>query len=637
MSQPPDPSTDALVALWTDGAADIDRRLQAVWADIRRQLGGADVNRLVRLEAQAARLEALRGRALQTLDGLTGQTRLWVRDGNIARLYEQGAGLAGFGSWTAPHRAAVEVLSTDLFSDVLAVTRYVDDQSKRFTQEVGRKLTGFKLTSGTTAKAQARRLEQELRPAFERRGMTGVRYADGSLHSFGEYSEMLIRTKTAVAYNAGTLNQARAAGIRFIELLDGANCGLTSHHDPQLANGLIVDLETAQSFPIAHPNCRRSMNPRPDVTDPNAATSVQSPEARADQKAFEEALAAQRARRPRRDRRDRRPRDRGAQADLRRARALNQRADNIARARALLDAQRAEAVAPPRVDPELLNRWGVTEDQYLNAKAITDQMLRDIREAAGREADDLGAWLFDNDLSQLAKPSRKKLQIDPLTGRRRYVRYESGYDWMEQLSDGEMRRVATRYKAEYSELFTPDVLAEQVRLKTNADFTDGEAMDWLVDRWLQEDAYRLLSRGRIAKYGNKADLLPSEWQMEGYDIDLLFGQNLDDAVGHVAQVQADAAKQWAARSLPEPRLGEAPWRMEMHDYIQEMEVLEQTLVERATIDGTVDEATDLVRRRIRELAPVDLDDGAMSLVDLYEQIRLTAQQAGREVWTSGGT
>ncbi|WP_371790417.1 hypothetical protein OG285_06050 [Streptomyces sp. NBC_01471] len=55
----------------------------------------------------------------------------------------------------------------------------------------------------------------------------------------------------AVAYNAGTLNRTRQAGVGVVEVFDGFDCGWTSHQDADKAN--------------RHPWCRRGFGPRPNV------------------------------------------------------------------------------------------------------------------------------------------------------------------------------------------------------------------------------------------------------------------------------------------------------------------------------------------------------------------------------------
>lgn len=308
-----DAALEALIRAWVDGASDLQSRLDRVFSRIRAELSADVVNQntVFRLQEQARRLTELRGTAVAIVDDLANETQDWIRGGGPERVYIAGAAASGLPfSFTQPHRAAVEVLSKDLYDDVLTATRFVEDDAKRWIREVGRQLAGFKLTGGVPVKTQARRFESEMRQRFEKEGIGKVVYRDGSRHSFGEYAEMQLRTKTGVMYNTGTLNTSRLLGIDVFELLDGAECGLTSHYDPEKANGKLVSGAFALAYPLSHPNCRRSIVPRPDVKSPDDRfTSVQSPEARADQAAFEKALRAQQSQRQARgaSRRSQRP------------------------------------------------------------------------------------------------------------------------------------------------------------------------------------------------------------------------------------------------------------------------------------------------------------------------------------------
>jgi hypothetical protein len=42
---------------------------------------------------------------------------------------------------------------------------------------------------------------------------------------------------------------------------DGDDCGVTSHDDPEKANGREFTLEEAEAYPLAHPNCVRQFTP----------------------------------------------------------------------------------------------------------------------------------------------------------------------------------------------------------------------------------------------------------------------------------------------------------------------------------------------------------------------------------------
>lgn len=656
-------SLKRLIGLWRDGEADLASRQAGIWRSIVRELEQRDPNliRVDRLKLAAGRLEELAGVASAVADDLVDETKTWLRSNGLAEIYGAGVLRVSAFSYTLPHQEAVRVLADDLFDDVLKLTAHVDDEAKAWVRRIGRELTGFKLTGGQAVKAQARDFERKLRHEFTSRGITAVTYRDGSRHGFGEYAEMLLRTKTAVAYNVGTLNQSRGLGIQFVEILDGSLCGLTAHEDPQLANGLIVPIEIAAAYPIAHPNCRRSLNPRPDVVPENLsqAVSVQSDESRADQAAWEAYLRAQQASRGSRSPLTGSGRNRGGltgrtatgpvggqRAGLTGSRASRAEVDRLrrreyvlrtkaqaARARELeaLEQSRAAARAAGfrgEVDPAVLQRWGITERQWLNARAIVNDVRADIRGAAKAQADDLGSWLFDNDLADLSRPERLVRRRDLVSGQSRFARTQGGYDWMEQLDGPELARVRKRMID--SDLYTPDVLSDVVRQKTGQDFTDDEAMGWLVDRWLQEDALRSVASGRLPKYADPGSLMPAEQGLEGYRLDQLFGVELDDAAGHIATVQAEAAAREAAQVLGSPSFGPAPWEMEFPDYLRDLEQVEDILGRTQLAPG-IDpgEAYAYAQGRIRELAPDLIDtNGNMNPVELFERIRLTAQAAG---------
>jgi hypothetical protein len=74
-----------------------------------------------------------------------------------------------------------------------------------------------------------------------------------------------VRTKTAEAYNLGSLEAQEVLGVTFWECFDGPKCGLTTHNDPIRALGRVFDKETAVRYPVSHPQCRRSWGARPDV------------------------------------------------------------------------------------------------------------------------------------------------------------------------------------------------------------------------------------------------------------------------------------------------------------------------------------------------------------------------------------
>lgn len=222
----------------------------------------------------------------------------WVR-ASLPAVYAQGAADAGVGSfvWGTTHTDAMRALAGEMWDDVLGATRFVSRRAKQLIRSLGRVETARTIVESQTAVQGGRNLARSLRE----RGIWAVTYRDGSRHGLAEYSEMLIRTQSAKAYNAGTVNQAVGNGVRFFECFDGFDCGLVTHDDADKANGTIRDAATAAAYSISHPRCRRAWGARPDVTDPSQAkpstTQAQRDDARAAEAARDAATRARAARR----------------------------------------------------------------------------------------------------------------------------------------------------------------------------------------------------------------------------------------------------------------------------------------------------------------------------------------------------
>lgn len=231
--------------------------------------------------------------------------------GALGELYATGAStqeglLQQAFQWNNPHLGAVDRIAGDTFDDLLTATRYVEQSAKQIIRQAAKINTTRKLTTGKTAIQAGAALARDLRSS----GIGVVTYRNGARHGVGEYSRMVLRTKTAVAYNSGTLNFIHSAGVKVVEIFDGSDCGLSYHDDPTLANGLIVDTLTAATYVIAHPNCRRSFGARPDLTEHDAGQFRPSTTAdqRADQQAFEKFMKADKRSKPHPPREPRAPR-----------------------------------------------------------------------------------------------------------------------------------------------------------------------------------------------------------------------------------------------------------------------------------------------------------------------------------------
>lgn len=270
---------------------------------------------------RTARLREMEARVTQLMRHADDQARLWL-ERSYPRIYELGAGETaralgeGF-AWTTPHLDAVSALAEDTFSDLLAATRHVSRTTKLLVRELAQGRVLAMATTGRSAAEGAR----DLRRILADRGIWAVTYKDGSRHGIGEYAQVVIRSKSAVAYNAGTLNHAVTHGTEWFEVFDGAGCGWLGHDDVDKANGTIRSAAECASVAISHPNCVRSYGPRPDVTSREQAgqrgpttTAAQ----RADQEAFQRAREASIRRSANRRARQRRRRERLADREARR-------------------------------------------------------------------------------------------------------------------------------------------------------------------------------------------------------------------------------------------------------------------------------------------------------------------------------
>lgn len=222
--------------------------------------------------ARLRRLLELREAVEREMDRLDRRTNRWFeRHGMEAYAAGFRAAAGPDVSFTLIHDDAARRLADDLYRDLLSATRFVRNDTRRFIQDAAR-IAAQSTIIDRTAPQAGRDMMKDL---VENHGIRAVRYADGSRRTIGDYSDMVIRTKTATSFNFGALDSS--PDVEWWEVFDG-NCGWTSHDDINLANGMIVTKEEARAWPIAHPRCRRSFGPRPDLTSKAAAEKAQRSE-----------------------------------------------------------------------------------------------------------------------------------------------------------------------------------------------------------------------------------------------------------------------------------------------------------------------------------------------------------------------
>lgn len=265
MAQPEivDAIREELLALYRRTAAEIDDRL----ADL------ADIpdSKAARLRS---RLRSLSRSVRADMRDLEAPTRAWITT-RMPIVVEAGARVASSDlglrfAWSQAHAAAVQKLAEDTFADLLSATQYVTRDAVALTRRAAREATRRSIVGGDTAQQAGRSLAREFTGGNP---IASVRYSNGARHTLADYSDTVLRTKTAQAFNQGSLVVGREAGVEWVEVFDGPDCGWTDHDDPDLANGTIRTLDDADAHDIAHPRCARGFGMRPDITSAEQAAS----------------------------------------------------------------------------------------------------------------------------------------------------------------------------------------------------------------------------------------------------------------------------------------------------------------------------------------------------------------------------
>lgn len=188
----------------------------------------------------------------------------------LPHLYEQGAEHAavvagGRFTWTLLHGDALQALSADSYGDFLRRSQEAGRMAEQFyraARAAARRELPQLAAGNVTARQAARALADRLAADHQ---LSYVIYRNGARVPVRAWAEAATLAKSAVAYNAGTLNRAREVGVLVVEVFDGADCGWTSHQDTDKAARTLRSVDEAAEYPISHPRCARSFGPRPDV------------------------------------------------------------------------------------------------------------------------------------------------------------------------------------------------------------------------------------------------------------------------------------------------------------------------------------------------------------------------------------
>ena len=251
---------------------EVDQVAERLVARYRRAI--AEWQRLVESTAQltpAARLRELQRGVDRILAGLDADVRDWITS-STPQVWSMGATMAtGAPFPLQAHLPAIQAMASQNYTDLLDATRHVAADTKRALRKLAR-AGALDVLGGQTANAAGLKITNAIQDALGE--VMTVAYRNGAQHSLADWADTAVRTQTALAYNDGAIGAMRATRIKWVEIADGPACGLTAHNDPELANGLVVPIETAEAYPLAHPRCARSLLPRGDLDSEEAAQAA---------------------------------------------------------------------------------------------------------------------------------------------------------------------------------------------------------------------------------------------------------------------------------------------------------------------------------------------------------------------------
>lgn len=257
-------------------AGEVARRVAAVLQDAWQRLADQQAAVLVAL-AETGRAPQIVARLAEYQAAITdfqrrvdAEARAFVTR-QLPHLYEQGGqktaeAIGQRFTWTLIHSDALQSLAADSYADFLRRSQEEQRMALSFyraVRDAARREVPLLAAGNTTALQAAKALADRLAAEHQ---LLYVVYRNGARVPVRAWAEAATLAKSAVAYNSGTLNRAREAGVEFMQVFDGPGCGWTSHPDPDKADGSLRTVEDAASWPISHPRCGRAFGPRPDVT-----------------------------------------------------------------------------------------------------------------------------------------------------------------------------------------------------------------------------------------------------------------------------------------------------------------------------------------------------------------------------------
>lgn len=156
-------------------------------------------------------------------------------------------------TWTLTHQQQVTALSAQYYADLTA----------RITEAL-RRARAFVRAAQDAARGTAARFDVT---ALRRdHPLDTVVYANNARHPVAAWARAAITWQAVSTANTAAARTALdQLGTEWLEVRDGADCGWTSHDDPDKADRTLRTVQDALAHPTAHPHCIRELLPRLDL------------------------------------------------------------------------------------------------------------------------------------------------------------------------------------------------------------------------------------------------------------------------------------------------------------------------------------------------------------------------------------
>ncbi|MFD5878509.1 hypothetical protein [Streptomyces yangpuensis] len=156
--------------------------------------------------------------------------------------------------WHSTHQSAVTLLTNACYRALISRVNDTVRRAHAFTRAVS-------AAARSTTPPTAAQLAAD-------HPLDKVTYSGSSRHPAAAWARAALAAQSVTAANTGAVTAATTdLDALWVQVIDGPECGWTSHPELDRAHNTLRSVEEAATFPIAHPGCLRRFIARPDLNN----------------------------------------------------------------------------------------------------------------------------------------------------------------------------------------------------------------------------------------------------------------------------------------------------------------------------------------------------------------------------------